>query len=423
MMPESGPRADPDRFNNCMERPLSILHYSHAMRLELGGVVRMILDTAQIMAKRGHRAIVATPDPLDIPDTWSQPGTPETLVLDPIRKPGPFLSATAKRKLRDAVAQADVVHLHTPWDLNNVFVARQAVRLGKPYIVTIHGMLDDFCMLTHNFRKRLYLPLRGRRLLERARFVQCTAQLECEQAMKWAPRARWAIVPCAIDLSDYHELPGVSAAAHIEALKKPGRKFLYLSRVHPKKAVHILIDAVDRLHRAGQALHAIIAGPAEPDYQRQLENQVRRLGLDEYVSFTGPIYGEGKLALYRAADVFVLPTNQENFGFVLIEAMACGTPVITTFGTDNCRELEQGGATIIRIDADECAAAMQQMIDMDDAALAALGARGRKWVFDNFDPERIASGYEAMYRETLTPGGDEMVRNFFSYQSPAEVGG
>jgi len=103
------------------------------------------------------------------------------------------------------------------------------------------------------------------------------------------------------------------------------------------------------------------------------------------------------VSLYQAADVFVLPTSQENFGYVLIEAMACGTPVVTTKGVDIWEELQQAGAVIVEPDANQIAIAIHPLM-ADRGRARQLGLQGRDWVFRRLLPERVITDYEQMYQ-------------------------
>ena len=115
----------------------------------------------------------------------------------------------------------------------------------------------------------------------------------------------------------------------------------------------------------------------------------------------GFIEGDRKTALYRAADLFVLPTSQENFGLVLPEAMACGVPVITTKGVDIWPELEEsGGALIIEDDVESIASSMRVLLD-DSEKRSSMGASARAWVAATFSGDAVANRYIDLYRKAI----------------------
>jgi glycosyltransferase involved in cell wall biosynthesis len=117
------------------------------------------------------------------------------------------------------------------------------------------------------------------------------------------------------------------------------------------------------------------------------------------VHFVGHVGGDEKLSLYEACDLFVLPTSQENFGFVQYESLSCGTPVMTTKLVDTWREIVgSGGGVAVNQSADAIIEGITPLL-ADTAKLAEMGQLGRAWVFDRLSIERVASGLEAMYRD------------------------
>jgi glycosyltransferase involved in cell wall biosynthesis len=296
---------------------------------------------------------------------------------------------------------ADLVHLHAPWVPSNVQIARMAHRAHIPYVLTIHGMLDDWCMAVRLPKKRIYLALFGRRLIDRASAVHFTATAELEQARRWFSNPRVAVLPYLFDLSELMDLPGETLAADAFApLRSEKPKFLFLSRLHPKKGVELLIEAASILQRQNFAMEVIIAGDGTPQYVQQLRELVRKHNVERIVTFIGLVKGPLKLSVFQAADVFVLPTSQENFGLVLPESLACGTPVITTRGVDIWQDIEAAGGIIVNRSASEIAHAMKDLIQ-DPAARADRSRRGRQWVLENLDPMRLAERYERLYEDCI----------------------
>jgi glycosyltransferase involved in cell wall biosynthesis len=303
------------------------------------------------------------------------------------------------------MASADVLHLHTPWLESNRQFADLAARHGLPYLVSIHGMLDDWSMAQKSLKKRLYLALVGRRFLNRAARVHCTAEAELAQASKWFANSRTAVLPYLVDLAPFETLPGPAAGL---ALLPPGQrelpKLLFLSRLHEKKGVDVLLRAAAQLRDAGRKFTVMIAGTGDATYERTLKDLVAQLRLQEIVYFLGLITGQTKVSLYKSADVFVLPTQQENFGLVLIESLACGTPVVTTRGTDIWHELEQAGGVIAEPTPEAIARAIARLLD-DPAERARRGERGRQWTFQTLAVAPLAERYEALYREVAAMRG------------------
>lgn len=387
---------------------MHIVHFMSRLRLADGGVVRAVIDLAAALAGRGHEVTVLTWDAADAPDSWKGgvPNVPRVITLPPpdglmgfYRRRSPGLS-----RAEEVIRNADALHLHTPWDRANMQLAKIARRHGVRTIISIHGMLDDWSMAQKSLKKRLFLALGARRMLERADAVHCTAQAELDQARRWFPRGRGVVAPLIFDLSDF-----VDAAARRARLRAPDKHLaiepantslpvvLFLSRLHYKKRPEVLIDAAALLRDRGVNCRVILAGTGEPAYEQALHDRVTSLRLDDRVFLVGLVVGPTKVALYARADVYALPTSQENFGFVFFEALAAGTPIVTTRGTDTWRELEQsGGAIIAEPTAQAFADAIASLL-ADRARARSMGETGRTWVFRTFDAAGIAGQYEAIY--------------------------
>jgi glycosyltransferase involved in cell wall biosynthesis len=245
-------------------------------------------------------------------------------------------------------------------------------------------------------------------VLEKAAFVHCTAQAELDQAKKWFPRGNGRIIPYVVDLAPFRDLPGVELARRtVPHADTDDPIVLFLSRVHEKKRPEVVIDAAAILRDEGVACRTLIAGTGDEAYIASLKERIARLNLGDRVFFTGLVVGVEKISLYQRAAVFVLPTSQENFGLVYTEALACRTPVVATKGTDIWRELESsGGAIIAPGEPGPTADAIRQLL-ADPARRAAMGERGRTWVFASLDGEHVISQFEAMYETCVAKGTTE----------------
>ncbi len=383
-----------------MHDRLTIVHFIRRVRAEDGGLVQAVLDMCQLMAVQGHRVILATLDATDVPRQWSDAGnTPEVVELEPAKWTGARVSTQGLRRFDDLLHEVDVAHLHTPWDPSNLQLSKCLVAKEIPYVVTVHGMLDDWSMRKKSLKKRVFLACGGRRLFQNATTVHFTAEAERDQALKWIPGAdRAAIQSCAMDLSVYENLPGPEPALNQFPVIRPEReKILFLSRIHPKKGIELLLEAGAMMLDRQRPIQLLIAGPGDESYVRQLQAESRRLGIDEHTHFLGMVRGTEKLSLYQLADVFVLPTYQENFGLVLPEALACGTPVVTTRGTDIWRELEQAGATIVDNSATALTEAIEEFLN-DGERRQQAGRQGKQYVNQWLDQNNVVAGYERMYR-------------------------
>ena len=374
--------------------PLAVLQYVADVELERGGIVRAVLDLSAGLATRGHAVTLATCTARDIPAGWGGPGTPGVLRLS--RGPGGIrFTAAASAMLRDAVQVADVVHVHNLWNPELRHVAAIARRAGRPYVITPHGTLDPWSMAQRPSKKRAYLAAGGRRLIEGAAAVHFTAEEEERAAQRWVKPSRRAVIPYLIDLRPFLSHPAVPAAG-------PVPRVLFLSRLHEKKRLDLLLRATARLAESGVPTEVLVAGTGEPGYVDSMAALVARLGLAGQVNFLGKVGGAAKLDLLASADVMAVPTSQENFGIVFVEALASAVPVVASTGTDIWRELEAtGGAQIVDLDSTGdpvpvLADALRGLL-ADPVRRSTMGRAGRAGVQAWLDPERTAVAFEQLY--------------------------
>lgn len=378
---------------------MQLVHFFPITRLTEGGTVRAAIDFCTVLARRGHDVVWLTADDTDVPKSWKnkEANTPTISLLGPIRRAGGRLTKEQISIATDVVRSADVVHIHAMWMPTNPQVAKACDSVGTPWVLSIHGMLDDWCMGQRGLKKKLYLATAGRTMVRGATTFLSTAEEEKRQASRWLKHTRVAVIPYIVDLDPYKELPSAE-----EALKAFGKcdepTVLFLSRVHEKKSIETLIDATAHLKQRGETIRVLIAGTGEQSYIDTLKARAKRAGVEDEVIFLGMVVGDLKLSLYAMADVFALPTQQENFGLVYPESLLCGTPVIGTKGTDIWRELEEGGALITDRTPEAFADAIESLCK-DKNNLNALGARGREQMLQWLNTDAVATRYEEMYLE------------------------
>ena len=385
----------------------SCVHFVPEILLERGGVVQAVVDLCQAIAARGHRVTLVTCDASDEPAHWkdSSGNWPTVVELPSSRFTDKLISRQGLRKFREIVQEVDVAHLHIPWRLTNLQLAGVLQKEDVPYVITPHGMLDDWSMRQSPLKKRVYLTLARARLFRHAAAIHFTAKGEHEQAQRWISIGDRAVIQCnTLDLTVYDPLPGGELALQaFPEIHPEKQKILFLSRLHPKKGVELLLSAAALLREQRTDFQLLIAGPGEENYVAQLKQMAVRLGLSDLTCFLGMVKGAEKRSLYQCSDVFVLPTHQENFGLVLVEAMVCGTPVVTTMGTDIWPELQEAGALIADLTPEAIAAAITEVLAEGDGGIQ-RGAQGQAYVLEWLDRDHVLEGYEKIYRNIIQKG-------------------
>ena len=258
--------------------------------------------------------------------------------------------------LREHVRSYDAVIAHTLWNYAAYASARVLPTAGVPYFVFTHGMMDPWFRhaypLKHLAKQAFWLLNEGV-LLRGARKVLFTAEDErllARNVFLGHGGYAEAVVGYGANAPP-PEAPGNAAAfrARFPAWAD-GPYLLFLSRIHEKKGCDLLIDAFAEVAAQYPSMQLVIVGPDQVGLQPALQAQAERLGLAGRVQFPGPLYGDDKWNAMKGAEAFVLPSHQENFGVVVAEAMACGTPVLTTNRVNIWREVEAAGGGLIEDD-------------------------------------------------------------------------
>jgi glycosyltransferase involved in cell wall biosynthesis len=298
--------------------------------------------------------------------------------------------------LTDDGARGSIIHAHGLWLMPNVYPSwakRQSP--GKVKLMhSAHGMLGRPALKISWLRKRAFWLLLQRRALETADCLHATAPSEYEEMRALGLRAPIAIIPHGIDLPDISHLPRPTGQE---------RTILSLGRIHQKKGLDRLIQAWARLEPRHPEWRLRIVGPGERGHDTELRGLVERLGVQR-LSIESPVYGDAKTAVYRTADMFVLPTLHENFSMTVAEALSAEVPVISTNGapwsglkTERCGWwIEQG--------VESLAQAMDHAMRLPRSELHAMGARGRQWMARDFGWRKVAQDMGDVY-SWLTGGG------------------
>jgi len=234
-----------------------------------------------------------------------------------------------KRYCRVRLKDFDVVHIFGMYDLLGPAVGAACRKRGLPYAIEPIGM---FVPIVRNlWLKRMYHLAWGQRLLQGAGAVIATSDQEVEELSRGGiPREKIVLRRNGVEVTGRWPERGAFRKAH--GISPNEKLVLFLGRLSSKKSPDLLLRAFAELVRdsAGIPMILVFAGPDEGGMKAQLEQMAERLGVRSNVRFTGPIFEQAKWAAYRDADVFALPSQNENFGNTAAEAVAAGTPVIVT---------------------------------------------------------------------------------------------
>jgi glycosyltransferase involved in cell wall biosynthesis len=351
---------------------------TYAPFLEFGGPPVKVRALSEGLARRGHQVTVLTAD-------WGLEKRLQTSEEKNTAERSPFgwrrrengveaiylptwlhyrrvsWNPAVKRYCRDWVQKFDIVHIFGLYDLLGPAVAAACRARALPYVVEPIGM---FIPIVRSFwLKRLYHSVLGGRMLQVASSVVATSDQEIEELVAGGiSREKVVLRRNGVEPPDSWPEPGTFRRAH--GISPDSRLVLFLGRLSTKKSPDLLLKAAAELLKRceGISVKVVFAGPDEGGVIAGLEQMSSQLGIRKSVEFTGPVFGPAKWAAYRDADVFVLPSQNENFGNTAAEAVAAGTPVIVTEQCGIAPLLANEAGLVVPHEADALSEALSRVL-------------------------------------------------------------
>lgn len=382
---------------------MNILHVTAGIQ-ETCGVSRFVMETARAQMREGHRVCVATTMTCGYPVGEID----VRLLSDPTR----------------VDFKPNIVHLHSIW---NLYVHRMAIwsrQMHIPYIISPHGALTSWALRYHWWKKLPALLLYQYYDLRKASVFHVTTSEETVDVQRLFLRQPVCVAPLGVELQSKADKPDTN------------KDILFLSRIHPKKNIASLLvawNAIPTTKRIGWRL--IIAGPDDIGHQQELKELAIGLGLrvrdfsgelefgkkqihggnevplsvyqekisqcDADVVFTGPVYGETKDWLYQEARYFILPSHSENFGVVVIEALAARTPCITTKGTPWASLPKHGCGWWVDDSVESLKDTLNEALTLNAANYAQMSKTARSYVEKNYSWSNTAQTLIEAYQNIL----------------------
>jgi glycosyltransferase involved in cell wall biosynthesis len=378
---------------------MRLLHIVEGLSPALGGMSRVAANLSELFARAGSEVEIITTiaqssDRIYQPSGVTVQALPRRFVPSWAYAPG--LAEIIER----AVANADLIHLHGLWLYPHFVASRAAWRARKPYLVSPHGMMDEWALAQGKLKKQVYGSLIEWRTLQRAAAIHAVSETEATDIKRLGFTADVVTIPNGINRNEFAQLPNPSVftTRYPELLNKT--IFLFLGRLHPKKGLDLLVKAFTEVAKVRSDTALVFAGPDESGCQLSIASYLDGEGLGGRCLFTGMLGDEERLAALSAAHIFVLPSYSEGFPLATIEALAAGLPVILTEACNVPDIEEQGAGIIVKPEVSSLQQAMLRLAD-DPTVRKQMGINGRQLALDAYSWDTVAERMGSVYQTVL----------------------
>jgi len=296
--------------------------------------------------------------------------------------------------LVEAMPSIDLMHINGFWLHPTYAAARIAHGNGVPYMLRPAGALEPWRLKNGRFRcfkKTVYLKFVAKSMMANAACLQADSDQEAEHFRQVGYHGPVSVIPNGVDITNLCDGEGTEAEVCWPDLK--GRQVVvFMSRLSGEKGLDMLVPLWADIVKSRRYRDAflVIAGPDDRGYRKTVEAMIDRYGVGSHILLPGMVQGQKKVALLRRADVFVLPSYSENFGIVVAEALACGTPVITTTGTpwEQLHTVDAG--RWVPPTKEDIGRALEEVLRMSQSQRRQMGERGAALIREHYTWHKVA---------------------------------
>jgi glycosyltransferase involved in cell wall biosynthesis len=387
-----------------------------------GGPPKVAFDVCKELAKRGHYVEVYTTNAYDQKRNFKP--LDKQIVIRNIKVTyfsnfpkikNLYVAPEMIVKLWKILEDFDIVHVHFGRQLYDAFFGLGGKKICTPYVLQAHGALPHIGRMRRT--KIVYDKLFGWRTIRNASKVIALNCVEAEQYKAiGVPEEKIAIIPNGIDFSEYADLPPKGSFKRKFNIPEDRKIILYLGRIHKIKGIDVLVKAYAHLKNEMNVNDAVlvVAGP-DDGFLNEVKSLTYNLGIADSVLFTGPLYGRDKLEAFVDSEIYVLPSRYETFPMTILEAYACGKPIIAS-KIDGLKDLVIDGETGLLFEPENVKQLVEKMIYLlnNDEKAMEIARKARILVKEKYTIDKVIDVLEKLYIEVACKGCCCNVKPFIS---------
>ncbi len=388
---------------------LKILHYIpvYSPAWQFGGPVLSVSQLCEGLVSLGHEVEVFTSNAglENHPNIISNHPTVNNGVtvtyfssvsgIGGIHSPG--MEETVKRRIKEF----DLVHITGIWQPTSYAACKAAKTFNIPYILSLKGALSPYSWSQKTFKKALYYLWRERWNVNNATGIHYTAQQEFEECHWLNLSSKPIVIPNGLDTKFWKpDKNGAKLWRQKQCLEENEFVLLNIGRLHHKKGLDLLPPALNQIRDLKWKLFFV--GGDDDGTKTDLINLFEKFNLSDRVTFLPPSHPAELCSVYSAASLFVLPSRHENFGNVVVEALACGCPVMISDRVGLHREISRDNmGWVLKRNVGDWATAIRNLIT-DSTSLDKIVSKSSQYVELNYSIDKVSKNMLDCYSSLVS---------------------
>ena len=370
-----------------------------------GGPAKLVKDTTDYFASMGHQVTVYTSDSYDrdrrMPIAMRAKNSANSAVFyfrnisnTFAYRHHIFIAPMMFFQIIWELSSFDIVHIHDFYIVFNVWVALLCRVFHKPYVISVHGCLEEKRMEDKNGLKRLFLHVFGISILQHAKALIATSQNERKAYLSYdIPKEKIFMMGHGVNTQEFFTKKTKSVCRRIYHLKKTSFVISFVGRIHKIKGLDILVHAIARMKT--DAIQVVIAG-SDDGFLKDLKNLISLHTLNNSIQVYGPCFGQKKAELFRASDLFVYPSYSEGFSLGILEAAGSGLPLLITKGCHFEKVIEWNAGLVVESNPEAFAHGIRRLMD-NDKQRKLMGVNAKKMIEKEYAMDIISNKILNLY--------------------------